>query len=200
MSLVGLTACMQSPSSNSFAAAGDNGSGFYRHRAKIADATPMIASPGQKLDYGNLAKACDVPARAMGTEIARFPETRAKYRLYDTKPGASTPRTFYITGFADRCARQFTGSLAMFGDLEMYETLRYGAAGKTLPISATDRAYEQLKTRVCRVPNNSPCGDKIGKLERNTTFLSVYERFGGNKKWMDILLHKGAVVAVDRKG
>ena len=36
-------------------------------------------------------------------------------------------------------------------------------------------------------------------LENTTTFVSVYENFGENARWNDILLHDGKVVAAALK-
>jgi hypothetical protein len=67
------------------------------------------------------------------------------------------------------------------------------------PYSDTDKAYETLKSRICKVPRRKPCGSRIGRLEKDTVFVSVYERFGSNAHWKNLLLHDGAVLALDRK-
>ena len=97
------------------------------------------------------------------------------------------------------CARQFTAAMAVFGSVEMHEQLRYGLPAEVQPYSDTDKAYEKLKRRVCNKPRRKPCGGRIGQMAKDTVFLSVYERFGGNSQWMNILLHGGDIVAQDRK-
>ncbi|MFP4328967.1 MAG: hypothetical protein ACLFQL_13235 [Paracoccaceae bacterium] len=154
---------------------------------------------GTVLPYGELARVCDYPSGALGREVARHPERGRGYRIHDSDPGNTAPHTFYVTGFADGCARQFTAALAVFGSPEMHEQLRYGLPAQVQPYSTTDEAYETLKSRICRVRRNSPCGARIDRLERTTVFVSVYERFGDNARWKNILLHDGAVLALDMK-
>ncbi|MFK7939814.1 MAG: hypothetical protein AB8B82_10565 [Roseovarius sp.] len=156
--------------------------------------------PGTVLPYGKLARICGVPKRDMGKQVAQFPENRPKHRIYDTAPGSTAPHTFYVTGFDDGCARQFTAALAMFGSVEMHELLRYGLPAEVQPYSDTDKAYETLKSRVCKVPRKKPCGTKISRLGNGTVFISIYERFGSNARWKSLLLHDGEVLAQDIKG
>lgn len=157
--------------------------------------------PGATLPYGRIARLCGVSASRLGTQVARYPESgRGGFVLYDTEPGNISPHTFFVTGFDDGCARQFTAALALFGAPSMHEQLRYGAPGGTIPVSDTDRAYEVLKGRICRVPSGRPCGRRIDQIDRSTAFLSIYERFGNNARWKTILLHDGAVLALDIKG
>lgn len=154
---------------------------------------------GDRLAYGTIGRLCDVPDRRLGREIARFPERRPMYRLYDSDPGNTAPHAFYITGFSDGCVRQFTAALAMFGAPSTHEFLRYGQPAEVQPFSATDEAYESLKRQVCGARRGQPCGPRIGRLERNTAFVSIYERFGVNPTWKNLLLHDGEVLAVDLK-
>ncbi len=157
-------------------------------------------APGTVLPYGRVARICDLPKRAMGKRIAQFPERRPHHKLYDSVPGSTSPHTFFLTGFEDGCARQFTASLAVFGTIEMHEQLRYGLPAEVMPYSKTDKSYEKLKSKVCRVPRKKPCGAKRGKLENDTVFLSIYERFGSNARWSNLLLHEGRILAQDIKG
>ncbi|MEO0745098.1 MAG: hypothetical protein AAFY49_07085, partial [Pseudomonadota bacterium] len=60
-------------------------------------------------------------------------------------------------------------------------------------------AYEKLKARVCNVGRTKPCGPRISRLENTTTFVSIYENFGENARWNDILLHDGEVLAAALK-
>lgn len=155
---------------------------------------------GTVLPYGRLAVICDVPARKMGKKIAGFPERRETFAVYDSEPGNTAPHTFYLTGFDDGCARQFTASLAVFGSVTMHEQLRYGLPAEVQPYSDTDKAYEALKSDICRVPRRAPCGARVKRLERDTVFLSIYERFGDNARWKNLLLHDGDLLAQDIKG
>lgn len=155
---------------------------------------------GTVLPYGRVAAICGVPKRDMGKKIAGFPDRRETFALYDSDPGNTAAHTFYLTGFDDGCARQFTASLAVFGSVAMHEQLRYGLPAEVQPYSDTDKAYETLKARVCRVPKRAPCGERISRLERDTVFLSIYERFGDNARWKNLLLHDGDLLAHDVKG
>ena len=156
-----------------------------------------IVPMGTALPYGVLARVCDVPDRQLGTRVERYPESRSVYALYDSQPGNTAPHTFYVTGFDDGCARQFTAALALFGSPETHEQLRYGLPSKVQPYSSTDAAYEILKSRVCRVGKGKPCGSSMSQLARTTAFVSVYETFGSNPEWKTILLHDGEVVETD---
>lgn len=156
-----------------------------------------IVPLGTVLPYGVLARVCDVPDRQLGTRVDRYPDTRSVYTLYDSQPGNTAPHSFYLTGFDDGCARQFTAALALFGSPETHEQLRYGLPSKVQPYSTTDAAYETLKSRVCGVGKGKPCGSSMSRLARNTAFVSVYETFGSNPEWKTILLHDGEVVETD---
>ena len=155
---------------------------------------------GAVLPYGEVKRICGVRKGQMGKVVAQYPERRPIHKVYDSDPGNTGPHTFYVTGFDDGCARQFTASLAMFGSVEMHERLRYGLPAKVQPYSATDDAYESIKSRVCRVPRKTPCGARVGRLSDDTVFLSIYERFGDNSEWKNLLLHAGEMVAKDKKG
>ncbi|MDW3117346.1 MAG: hypothetical protein R8G60_05780 [Roseovarius pacificus] len=165
-----------------------------------ATAATSDIPPGTVLPYGRVARICGLSLGQMGKVIASYPERRPVHRLYDSDPGNTAPHTFYLSGFGDGCARQFTASLAVFGTVEMHEQLRYGLPAEVQPYSDTDKAYEKVKSRVCGVPQRKPCGTRIRRLEKDTVFLSIYERFGGNADWTNLLLHGGDVVAQDRKG
>jgi hypothetical protein len=82
----------------------------------------------------------------------------------------------------------------------MHEQLRYGLPSKVQPYSTTDKAYEGIKRSVCGVGKKKACGAKIKTLEKNTVFISIYDRIGSNAQWSNVLLHKGWVLATDRKG
>jgi hypothetical protein len=157
-------------------------------------------APGISVPYGSVARVCGMSAREMGKKIAQHPESRPRHIIYDSEPGNTAPHSFYVTGFDDGCARQFTASIAMFGPIALHEQLRYGLPAEVQPYSETDEAYETIKSRACGVPHGAPCGARLRRLERDTVFVSVYERLGSNSSWKNLLLHDGAVIAVDKKG
>ena len=165
--------------------------------AKGPDAQDVAV--GTILPFGDIARVCDARARNMGTIVARAARKGRGYVLYDSAPDSPDARTFYLTGFSDNCPRQFTASIALFGEPVMHEQLRYGLPARDFPYSATDEAYEKLKARVCNVGRTKPCGPRISRLENTTTFVSVYENFGENARWTEILLHDGKVVAAALK-
>lgn len=150
---------------------------------------------GSVVAFGKVGRVCEARSKPLGQKVAKSEGRGQTYTIYDTAPGATTPRTFYVTGFSDRCPRQFTAALAMFGAPSMHESLRYGRPSDIHPYSETDKAYEQVKRSVCRVPAGKPCGAKIDVLERDTVFISTYERFTNNGRWADLLVHGGAVLA-----
>lgn len=151
---------------------------------------------GTVLPFGTVARVCDAKTSgSLGRRLDQAPESGRGYKLYDSAPHTIGARTFYVTGFKDNCPRQFTAALAVFGAPEVHEQLRYGLPRKSYPYSTTDKAYEKVKSAVCRVGKSKPCGAKMTTLERNTVFISTYERFSDNARWADILLHDGVVVA-----
>lgn len=143
--------------------------------------------------YGQLARNCTVRKRDMGTAIG----AASGYEVYDTDPSATGLRTHFITGFRDKCARQFTGALVMFGDIGTHELVRYADVGIDQPYTITDEAYEVIKGSFCRVGRTEPCGNRIDRLAKSTSFVTIYESFADNSGWVDLLVHKGEVVAKD---
>lgn len=154
---------------------------------------------GAVLPFGEVARVCDARGRKLGKLVEQAARKGANYKLYDTAPDSAAPRTFYVTGFSDRCPRQFTAALALFGTPKLHEQLRYGLPAKEYPYSTTDRAYEKVKSQVCRVGRSKPCGPRIERLEQTTVFVSAYENFKDNARWADMLLHEGAVLAAALK-
>jgi hypothetical protein len=150
---------------------------------------------GTILPFGQVARVCDARSAQLGKLVDQGARKGRGYRLFDTVPDSAAPRTFYVTGFADNCPRQFTAALALFGSPEFHEQLRYGLPADAHPYSTTDKAYEQVKTKVCNVGRNKPCGSRISRLERTTVFVSAYENFGQNARWTDILIHDGQILA-----
>lgn len=201
-----LAGCMSAPGGGMGFAASGTGASFAEapstgkaRKGKRRGAVSEI-EPGTVLPYGRVARICGLNKRELGKQIGQYPEARPVHRLYDSNPGASGERSFFLTGFDDGCARQFTASIAMFGSVEMHELLRYGLPAKVQPYSDTDQAYEQVKSRVCRVPQKKPCGTaKLQRLQKDTVFVSIYERFGSNPHWSNLLLHRGDLVAQDKK-
>ncbi|SHG86648.1 hypothetical protein [Marivita hallyeonensis] len=171
-----------------------------RSGPRPSDPDYRIVELGTPLPYGVLARVCNVRPRQLGSRVDRYPEGRGMYALYDSQPGNTAPHTFYVTGFKDGCARQFTAALAVFGSTETHEQIRYGLPAQVQPYSETDAAYETLKSRVCRVRRGQPCGSALPRLSRNTVFVSVYERFGSNPVWKTILIHDGEVIETDIRG
>lgn len=159
-----------------------------------------IVPMGTVLPYGTLARVCDVRDRQLGARVEGYPDKRNTYAIYDSQPGNTAPHAFFVTGFGDGCARQFTAALAMFGSPETHEQLRYGLPSKVQPYSTTDAAYETLKSRICRVGKGKPCGSAMSRLSRDTVFVSVYGTFGSNPVWKTILLHDGTVIETDIRG
>ncbi|MGK7652006.1 hypothetical protein ACSQ76_06200 [Roseovarius sp. B08] len=165
-----------------------------------AEGATSEVAPGTVLPYGRVARVCGMSDRQMGRRVETYPERRGTYALYDSSPGSTALRTFYLTGFDDGCARQFSAAVAVLAGAESHEQLRYGLPAEVHPYSTTDKAYEDLKSRVCRVGRGKPCGNRIGRLENDTVFVSIYERFGSNAQWNTVLVHDGDVLAQDRKG
>ncbi|QGX99716.1 hypothetical protein EI983_16160 [Roseovarius faecimaris] len=189
-----------SPPSEPAADAKRKGFNLFGGAAKPDVAAVSEIAPGTVLPYGKVARICGLSKSQMGKKVAQFPESRPRHKIYDGDPGNTAPHSFFITGFADGCARQFTASLAMFGSVAMHEQLRYGLPAEVQPYSDTDKAYDKLKSRICGVPRKKPCGAKLARLENNTVFVSIYERFGSNSRWKNLLLHDGEMVATDIKG
>lgn len=169
------------------------GAGTNRSPKRTGPDAQDVAA-GTIVPYGEVARVCDVKSPDLGKKIEKAGSGRG-YALYDSVPGSTSPRTFYVTGFADGCARQFTAALALFGAPSLHEQLRYGKPADQYPYSTTDKAYELVKSSVCRVTKRKPCGTKINQLEKDTVFISTYERFTDNGRWADILVHDGRVLA-----
>lgn len=153
-------------------------------------------APGTMLEFGKLGVTCALPRSARGSEIA----SAGGFTIYDTNPNATSPRPHYITGFDDGCARQFTAALVMLGDVGTHELVRYSQTRVTLEYSATDDAYEAIKSSFCRAGFGEPCGPRLERLGAQTTFVTAYKSFGASPEWAEFLLHDGAVAASDIEG
>lgn len=147
------------------------------------------------LPFGQIATNCEVQRRQLGTKVGED----AGYTLYDTIPNATALRTHYVTGFKDRCARQFTAATAIMGDVGTHEVVRYLPENRNKSFSVTDNAYEQVKASFCRVSRGRPCGSRLDRLARRTVFITAYKRFSSSPDWANILLHEGRVVAIGPK-
>lgn len=152
---------------------------------------------GTVLPFGQVARVCEARRKPLGRKVE---SASAKgYKLYDSNPGIAGVRTYYITGFQDGCPRQLTAAHAVLGAPSFYELLHYGPTGKHLVTGETDRAYEQIKSRVCGARKGRPCGARMNTLERDTFFVNAYERLDDNTQWSEMLVHDGAVVAAALK-
>ena len=148
---------------------------------------------GTVLPFGAVARVCDAKGKSLGSRVEN---AAAKgFSLYDSSPGSAGARTWYVTGFADKCPRQLTGANVLLGSASRYEQLHYGPGGDNLPLGATDAAYEGVKRRVCGAGRGRPCGSKLAKIEKSTFFVSAYERFGNSSRWSELLVHDGEVLA-----
>ncbi|MEM8591974.1 MAG: hypothetical protein AAGF13_05555 [Pseudomonadota bacterium] len=152
------------------------------------------------LSYGEVVADCNVPRGELGQEVARFPENGRGYRLFDSNPSTINLRAHYILGFRDGCPRKFLAALAIFGGPGAYETTRYEDGRNSTIVTETDTRYKAIRARVCGAPVGQACSDRrFGQLERRAVFVSVYERFGTNPTWADMLIYDGEVVAKDFK-
>lgn len=171
----------------------------FGHRKKLNKGPDALdVEPGTPLAFGTIARVCGIKRGDLGKEVERSGRGKGKYRLHDTAPGSASPRAFYVTGFDDGCPRQMTGALALFSEPKTYEHLRTTAIVKTLSTGEADDAYIKARRKTCRAQIGKPCvARKEKKLARETAFITVYERFGSSANWRDILLHDGAVLAMD---
>lgn len=169
---------------------------FSRAPAMPTGPDQANVAPGTALPFGQVARVCGLPSSALRTEIDRYPEDRPRFRLYDTIPNSSGQRTFYLTGFADNCPRQFTAALVTLASAGSHEFNRYRVRGDS-PYTALDSAYEQIKSRVCRVARRAPCGDRITEVEKQVFFVSAYERFGSSGVWAEYMVGQSGVIAAD---
>lgn len=160
--------------------------------ANVTAPDPDQVAPMTMQAFGEVGKTCGLSRRDLGTEIANV----SGFRVYDTFPNSTAARPHYITGFDDRCARQFTAALVLTGDVGTHEVVRYQGSGRNLPYTTSDQAYEQIKASFCGVGQGKPCGRRLDALARNTTFVTAYESFASSPVWADILLHDGTFVAV----
>lgn len=143
---------------------------------------------GPPLPFGSVEKVCRYRTRDLGTKV----DTQGGFALYDSNPSLLGPRTHFLTGFRDRCARKLTAGMAFLGDPLVHETRRYKSRS---PFSDVDTAYETVKNRICRVDTGEACGDRIDQLSKDTTFVSLHRAFGTPSASGTLLLHRGRITA-----
>lgn len=148
---------------------------------------------GTVLPFGTVGISCEARPKDMGERVDKFPSSgAAAWQIYDTDPSSIAPRTQFITGFKDGCARQVTAALILFGSPSLHEFQRYSKARAKVSWSKADNNYETIKSRVCSVGRKKPCPTgKVGKLEKHMAFVSVYKQFGDATGWLELLLHNG---------
>ena len=169
--------------------------GFLKPKASH-DSPKATVQPGEILPFGEVGIACGANKRNMGREVDQFPREGATvWRLFDTDPANTGPRTQFITGFADGCPRQVTAALVMFGAADLHEVLRYSESNDREWTKA-DKSYEAIKSATCGVKRKQRCpANKVGLLEKQLAFVSVYPTFGAPKGWLELLLHNGDVMS-----
>ncbi len=159
-----------------------------------SDRPDSAIAPGTVLPFGEIGVVCGLRGQALGKEVDRFPAKGKGYRLYDSNPSSTLPRTHYLTGFKDGCARQFTASLVLIGSPVLHEQMRYDPSNKDIAVTEADKAYERIKRRICKVSKGEPCPEKhVAALEKGMAFVTLYERFGSNASWEEVLLHNGQI-------
>ncbi len=169
--------------------------GLFGPRRAKAGQFPQIA-PGVVLPFGLIGLACGIRGSALGKEVDRFPERGKGYRLYDSNPSTTGPRTHFITGFKDGCPRQFTASLALLDSPVLHEQLLSVKSSRAQHSTAADIVFQKIRSQVCRSGQGKACPEKrIDEMEKTMAFVTTYERFGGNANWTEILLHNGAIAA-----
>lgn len=183
----------EGPKRRGFGLFGGGGGGSAKKDAPRTGPDAADVPYGTALAFGQIARVCDAKGKSLGTQVAGT--GRKGFSLYDSNAGIRDKRTFYITGFADDCPRQFTAANALLGEPTFYEEIRFGPTGQFMTLASTDKAYDGLKSKVCRVSKNKPCGKQIDKLDASTVFVSAYEFSEINSEWKEFLVHDGEVLA-----
>lgn len=169
--------------------------GLFGPRRAKSDQAPKI-DPNVLLPFGQIGSACGIRGKALGKEVDKFPARGKGYKLYDTDPATTGPRTHYITGFKDGCPRRFTASLALLDSPVLHEQLLSAEGDKGQHATSADIAFQKVRAKVCRTGRGKACPEKhIAKMEKNMAFVTTYERFGGAARWTEILLHNGTIKA-----
>lgn len=174
-------------------------SGLLRRRAPAAAAQgtgvdTAEVTYGEVVPFGVIARVCSAKGQDLGTRVE---EAQARgFALHDSAVGAAGARTWYLTGFADGCPRQLTGANVLLGSASLYEQFQFGPGAANLKQGETDRAYARIKQQVCGTGRGKPCGNRIGRLDQSTFFVSAYERFGNSSRWTEVLVHDRVAVAL----
>lgn len=159
--------------------------GLFRASSKAQD----------EIVSGPVAKACGVRGKALGKVVEKGP---GRWKLHDTNPGSTGQRDFYVTGFSDGCPRRVTGAVAMFGAVELYELVHYGPVGVKPKGLETDRAYAEMRARICG-NSNGPCKPSgVRKLSRQAVFVDVYASAAGSGG-LQLLMSGGKLAAVSKR-
>ncbi len=169
--------------------------GLFGPRRTKASQFPQT-DPDVMLPFGQIGSACGVRGKALGKEVDSIGRRGKGYKLYDTKPTQTGPRTHFLTGFKDGCPRQFTASLALLESPVLHEQLLSAVGDKAQHSTSADIAFQKIRAQVCRIGRGKACPEKhVEKMEQSMTFVTTYERFGGAARWTKILLHNGKVEA-----
>ena len=164
--------------------------GPRRATAPVAAEVSPEATEGPAV-FGSFRTACGLSNRALGKKV----DQAAGFKLYDSDPAALTPRAFYVTGFADRCAREFIGSVALFGTIQVYELVHFGGGAPNPEVGLTGAAYRKIRQRSCGAARKGVCSASgTQSLARNTAWLNVYGQ-KGRSTYHEVLLSRGKVVA-----
>lgn len=147
------------------------------------------------IEQGPLAEACGVRGKALGSQVEKGP---GRWKLFDTRPGSTAPRDFYLTGFSDGCPRRITAAVAMFGSVELYETVHYGPVGLKPRGDATDAAYARLRAKTCGSAKLACSDREIRRLQKTAAFLSVYPSKSSPSR-LELLMTRGRLAAVSQK-
>ncbi len=167
---------------------------FGPRRAKTGQFAQV--GSGVVLPFGQIGLACGIRGNALGKEVDRFPARGKGYRLFDTNPSTTGPRTHYVTGFKDGCPRQFTASLALLGSPVLHEQLLSVDGSQAQHSTSADAAFQKIRAQVCHIGRGKICPEKrVDDMEKSMAFVTTYERFGGSARWTEILLHNGTVEA-----
>ncbi|MCA0042717.1 hypothetical protein [Celeribacter litoreus] len=170
--------------------------GFLSGGEKEEVAPVSTVKTGEVLPFGEIGVNCEISKRKMGKKVEQSPSTgSAQWKLYDSDAESTEPRSQYITGFSDGCARQVTASLVMFGSAQFHEFLRYEDSNDTR-WSDADKAYEKIKRQSCGVGRGKPCpADQRGPLDQQVAFVTVYPQFESGNAWVELLLNAGELVS-----
>jgi hypothetical protein len=164
--------------------------GPRRANAPVSAEVSPAATEGPAA-FGAFRSACGLSSRALGKQV----DQAAGFKLYDSDPNALTPRAFYVTGFSDRCAREFVGSVALFGTIQLYELVHFGGGAPSPEAGSTGAAYRKIRQRSCGAARKGVCSASGTKaLEKDTAWLNVYGQ-KGRSTYHEVLLSRGAVVA-----